>query len=346
MPLSSSSFANGNEPPTNALPVPASLPCSARPTPARRIWRSNACWRIRRASSACRCGCLAREVYNKVAARAGRGSGRADHRRGEDQAAEAALSGSRPSRRCRATSTYRFWPSMKSRSRPIWNAATSSPTASCNRRGRDETLSARCGDDAADHRAAFARCEHRHPAALCHSSNSRGIARSRGKPRRTAIVAFSADEVYAIAELIKPPAWRCGRGAGLAEPAYTKCSGRDVPELATSIIWWRRTPSAWASISMSITSHSRPTANMTAINFAGSIRPSSRRSQAAPGARPATAPSAPPAVARHSSPNWSTRCRTTPSIALRCCSGAIQNWISRRSPRCKCRSRLHLPMMR
>ncbi len=57
--------------------------------------------------------------------------GRADHRRGEDQAEERRASGSRPWKRCRATSTCRSSPSTRSRSRPISSAGTSSPTACC-----------------------------------------------------------------------------------------------------------------------------------------------------------------------------------------------------------------------
>ena len=134
------------------------------------------------------------------------------------------------------------------------------------------------------------------------------------QPRRTAIVAFSADEVYAIAELIKRQHGGAAVVLGSLRPARatrrSSCS-----RMATSIISSPPTPSAWASISTSITSPSPPTANMTAISSAGSIRPSSRRSPAAPGAPPATAPSARRAAARRSSPSWSTRCRTTLSTA-------------------------------
>src|ERR1700675_1410960 len=136
------------------------------------------------------------------------------------------------------------------------------------------------------------------------------------QPRRTAIVAFSAGEVYAIAELIRRQhaggvgarggCWgRCRR----APPTRRwRCSNR-----AMSIIWWRPTRSAWGSTSTSITSPLPPTANMTATSSAASIRRNSRRSPAAPGAPPATAPSAPRGAARRSSRTSSTRCRTTPS---------------------------------
>src|SRR6266508_4473185 len=52
----------------------------------------------------------------------------------------------------------------------------------------------------------------------------------------------------------------------------------------TSNIWWRPTPLAWDSISTSITSPSHPIASSMATSSAASIRPSSRRSPAAPAA--------------------------------------------------------------
>ena len=134
------------------------------------------------------------------------------------------------------------------------------------------------------------------------------------QPRRTAIVAFSADEVYAIAELIRAsmaaPPWCWARCRRAPATRRWRCSSP-----ATSIIWSPPTPSAWGSTSTSITSPLPPTANMTAISSAASIRPSSRRSPAAPAAPRATAPSAPPAAARRSNRNWSMRCRTTASRA-------------------------------
>src|SRR5207247_294033 len=64
------------------------------------------------------------------------------------------------------------------------------------------------------------------------------------------------------------PKWRCSR-------------------TATWIILLLQMQLEWASISTSITSRSPPTANMTAISSAGSIRPNSRRSQGDPAARDA-----------------------------------------------------------
>ena len=53
----------------------------------------------------------------------------ADHRRGENQAAQCRASGSPPSKPCRATSTSRSSPSTRCSSAPISSAAMSSPTA-------------------------------------------------------------------------------------------------------------------------------------------------------------------------------------------------------------------------
>ena len=92
--------------------------------------------------------------------------------------------------------------STRSSSPPISSAATSSPTASCNRRGRQETLLL----GAATMRPIIERLL---PGAiivtrprLSHLAFA-GEKKLTRLPRRTAIVAFSAEEVYAIAELIR-----------------------------------------------------------------------------------------------------------------------------------------------
>ena len=72
---------------------------------------------------------LAREVYNKVADRVGARERRADHRRGEDQAAEPALlGGDRRGHAARSRSAPSS-PSTRCSSAPTSTAATSSPTA-------------------------------------------------------------------------------------------------------------------------------------------------------------------------------------------------------------------------
>ena len=72
---------------------------------------------------------LAREVYNKCVERVG--SEAVALVTGEEKIKPSIrASGSRPSRRCRATSTWRSWRSTKSSSPPISNVDTCSPTAS------------------------------------------------------------------------------------------------------------------------------------------------------------------------------------------------------------------------
>ena len=78
----------------------------------------------------------------------------------------------------------------------------SSPTASCNRRGRDETLllGAATMRPIIERLLPGASIVTRPRLSQLEFAGDRKITR---QPRRTAIVAFSADEVYAIAELIR-----------------------------------------------------------------------------------------------------------------------------------------------
>jgi ATP-dependent RNA helicase SUPV3L1/SUV3 len=65
-------------------------------------------------------------------------------------------------------------------------------------------------------------------------------------PRRTAVVAFSAAEVYAIAELIRRQRGGAAVVMGNLSPAPATPRWRSIrPAKSTS--WWRPTPSAWAS---------------------------------------------------------------------------------------------------
>ena len=72
-----------------------------------------------------------------------------------------------------------------------------------NRRGREETLVLGAADHAADGREACCPAPTCSAGRGCRSSPSRARRRSRGCRAARAIVAFSADEVYAIAELIR-----------------------------------------------------------------------------------------------------------------------------------------------
>ena len=145
---------------------------------------------------------LAREVYNKVVDKVGAEAGRAHHRRGEDQAAQCALLGLAPSRPCRAISTSPSSRSTKSSSAPISSAAMSSPTAcSIAAPARKRWCSAPppCGRWSKSFCPAPISSAARGSPQLTYS----GEKKLTRLPRRSAIVAFSADEVYAIAELIR-----------------------------------------------------------------------------------------------------------------------------------------------
>ena len=145
---------------------------------------------------------LAREVYNKAVERVGAEAVALDHRRREDQAAKPAFLGG--DRRGDAARSRRRLssPSTKSSSPPISSAATSSPTACCNRRGREETLvlGAATMKPIVERLLPGASIVSRPRLSQLTFAGEKKLTRL---PRRSAIVAFSADEVYAIAELIR-----------------------------------------------------------------------------------------------------------------------------------------------
>ena len=116
-------------------------------------------------------------------------------------------------------------------------------------------------------------------------------------PSRSAIVAFSAAEVYAIAELIRRQRGGAAVVLGALSPRTRNAQvalyqSGDVDYLV-----------ATDAIGMLTMSHLPPTVNSTDINSASSIRPNSARSPGAPGEQRATALSAPPGAAIRSSPN-------------------------------------------
>jgi len=111
-------------------------------------------------------------------------------------------------------------------------------------------------------------------------------------PRRSAVVAFSADEVYAHCRVDPPPARARRRRPRFAQPAHAQCPGRDLPVGRTSISWWRPMPSAWASnLDLDHVAFAADR-KFDGYQFAGSAPPSSDRSPDAPAATCATAPSA------------------------------------------------------
>ena len=124
-------------------------------------------------------------------------------------------------------------------------------------------------------------------------------------PRRSAIVAFSADEVYAIAELIRRQRGGAAVVLGALSPrtrnaqvALYQSGDVDYPGRD------RRHRHGAQSRRRSRRLRGRPQVRRLSVPQAQPGR-ARRRSPAAPAAHRATAPSAPPAAARRSRPSWS-----------------------------------------
>jgi hypothetical protein len=127
----------------------------------------------------------------------------------------------------------------------ISSAATSSPTACCNRRGRDETmlLGASTMRGILEKHAAEQPISSRGP--RLSKLSYAGQKKLTRLPRRSAIVAFSAEMVYTVAELIR----RQQGGAAVVMGASRRAPAmRRSPSisLAKSTISWQPMPSAWA----------------------------------------------------------------------------------------------------
>ena len=131
-------------------------------------------------------------------------------------------------------------------------------------------------------------------------------------PRRSAIVAFSAEEVYAIAELIRRQRGGAAVVLGALSPRTRNAQvalyqSGDVDYLV-----------ATDAIGMGLNLDVDHVAFAADRKFDGyqfrKLNPAELgRSPAAPAAPRATAPSAPPAAARRSSPSWCRRSRATRS---------------------------------
>ena len=253
---------------------PASRPCWALPTPARPISLSSACWRIRRASSDCRCASL-REVYNKIANRVGTD-------------AVALVTGEEKIK----PPNPRFWVcTVEAMPRDLdvaFMAIDEVQLGADFERGHvftDRMLNARARETLVLGASTVRpMVEKLLPGAHIVSRPRLSTLSYAGEkkltrlPPRSAIVAFSADEVYAIAELIR----RQRGGAAVVLGALSPERGmRRLPYTspATSITSWQQMRSAWDSISTSIMSRLHPTESSTAISFESSIRPNSLKSR-------------------------------------------------------------------
>ena len=98
-------------------------------------------------------------------------------------------------------------------------------------------------------------------------------------PRRSAVVAFSAAEVYEIAELMRRQRGGAAVVLGALSPRTRNAQGPST-RTVRSIFWLLPTPSVWVSTSMSITSHLPASENSMAASIAISPRPNWRRSPA------------------------------------------------------------------
>ena len=144
-------------------------------------------------------------------------------------------------------------------------------------------------------------------------------------PRRSAIVAFSADEVYAIAELIRRQRGGAAVVLGALSPRTRNAQvalyqNGDVDYLV-----------ATDAIGMGLNLDVDHVAFAADRKFDGyqfrKLDPgrTRRRSPAAPAAPPATAHSARPGVATRSSRNWCARSKATFSSRCACCNGATRD---------------------
>ena len=256
---------------------------------------------------------LAREVYNKIADRAGDRQRRADHRRGEDQAEEPALLGLHG--RGDAARSRRVVPRRRrSPDRRDLERGHVFTDRILNRRGRDETmlLGAATMRPIIERLLPGASIVTRPRLSQLEFAGDRKITR---QPRRTAIVAFSAEEVYAIAELIRRQHGGAAVVLGSLSPRTRNAQvemfqNGDVDYLV-----------ATDAIGMGLNLDVDHVAFASDRKYDGyqfrrldAVRVRADR-RAAPGAPRATAPSAPRAAARRSSRSSSTRCRTIPSTA-------------------------------
>ena len=226
---------------------------------------------------------LAREVYDKIVRAEGREPLRRSSPAKRRSSRRTRAISSAPSRRCRSTSArrvprHRRNPALRrSRARPCLHR----PAAARARRRRN----------AVPRRRHDARRDPALRAAAPISSRARAFPispiRAHKKltrlPRRSAIVAFSAEDVYGIAELMRRQRGGAAVVLGALVPR-TRNAQVALYQSAMSIFWSRPMPSAWASTWMSIMSRSPRWRNSTALACARCGRKRSARSRAAPAA--------------------------------------------------------------
>ncbi len=188
---------------------------------------------------------LAREVYDRVVAI--KGEGAVALVTGEEKIIPqaAGLFRLRRSRPCRWNGRSISWRSMKSSCAPISNAAMSSPTGCCMRAGvsRPCSLGARTFSSLFHRLLPGAEIMTRERLSQLTYSGPKKLTRL---PKRTAIVAFSTEKVYAIAELIRRQRGGAAVVMGSLSPKTRNAPGSSCSRRARSTSWSPPTPSAWA----------------------------------------------------------------------------------------------------
>ena len=132
-------------------------------------------------------------------------------------------------------------------------------------------------------------------------------------PPRTAVVAFSAAEVYAIAELIRRRRGGCAVVMGRLSPAHPQRPGGALPGQGGRFPGGDRRHRHGPEHGRGPRRLRRPGQVRRPPSAPADSRPKWRRSPAAPGAACATAPSAPPPIARRSPTRWRPPWRRTVS---------------------------------
>ena len=195
-------------------------------------------------------------------------------------------------------------------------AATSSPTACCTRAARTRPVPGRRHHARRASRAWCPAPQLIQPRRLS-EPQLRRPAQAQPLPPRTAVVAFSAEDVYAIAERMRRQRGGAAVVMGALSPAHAQRAGRAVPGRRGRLPGRHRRHRHGPEPRRRPRRLRRPRQVRRPPPPAPRRRASWPRSPAAPGATPPTAPSASPARRRRSTPSSSRRSRTTASAPLR-----------------------------
>ena len=280
---------------------------------------------------------LAREVYNKVADRVGRGQRRARSPARRRSSRPIRASGSRPSRPCRATSTSRSSPIDEIQLGADLERGHVFTDRMLNRRGREETLvlGAATMRPMVEKLLPGAHILSRPRLSQLTFAGEKKLTRL---PRRSAIVAFSAEEVYAIAELIR----RQRGGAAVVLGALSPRTRNAQVALYQSgdVDYLVATDAIGMGLNLDVdhvafaSDRKFDGYQFRRLNPAELAQIAGRAGRATRDGTFGTTGRCPPFET-----SWCRRWRATRSSRSRCCNGATPSSISPRSARCRRRSR-------